>query len=53
MPKVYALHMLELSDAILTNSSSESVNDPEALFFLKLAEKKFNEFLDKDYLKDM
>lgn len=49
--EIFALHMLELSDAILT-----SVGDPihpEALFFLKLAEKKFNEFLKKDYLKDI
>ncbi|WOD42418.1 universal stress protein [Hwangdonia lutea] len=49
--KIYALHMLELSDAILTNTP-ESIH-PEALFFLKLAEKKFNKFLDKDYLKDI
>lgn len=49
--EIFALHMLELSDAILT-----SVGDPihpEALFFLKLAEKKFGEFLNKDYLKDI
>lgn len=47
--EVFALHMLELSDAILTHSSDSQ--RPEALFFLKLAEKKFTEFLDKDYLK--
>jgi len=49
--EIYALHMLELSDAILTHTS-DSVH-PEALFFLKLAEKKFSNFLDKDYLKDI
>lgn len=49
--EIYALHMLELSDAILT-STPESVH-PEALFFLKMAEKKFNTFLDKAYLKDV
>lgn len=49
--EVYALHMLELSDAILTSSSDSQ--RPEALFFLRLAEKKFAEFLDKDYLKDV
>ncbi|MCF7567893.1 universal stress protein [Sabulilitoribacter arenilitoris] len=47
--EVYALHMLELSDTILTSSSDSQ--RPEALFFLKLAEKKITEFLDKDYLK--
>ncbi|MFD1614858.1 universal stress protein [Gelatiniphilus marinus] len=49
--EIYALHMLELSDAILAKTP-DSIH-PEALFFLKLAEKKFNEFLDKDYLKDI
>lgn len=49
--EIYALHMLELSDAMLT--STDNPAHPEALFFLKLAEKKFNKFLEKDYLKDL
>lgn len=49
--EIYAIHMLELSDAILT-SVGEST-EPQAVFYLKLAEKKFNEFLNKDYLKSV
>lgn len=47
--EILALHMLEISDAILTKNDSEM--KMETLFFLKLAEKRFNEFLDKDYLE--
>lgn len=47
--EVLALHMLELSDAVLTKGSLEQ--GEEAVFYLKLAEKRFEEFLDKDYLK--
>ena len=39
--EIYAVHMLELSDAILT-SVGEST-EPQAIFYLKLAEKRFNE----------
>lgn len=47
--EILALHMLEISDAILTKNDNEM--KMETVFFLKLAEKRFNEFLDKDYLK--
>ncbi|MCF6296568.1 MAG: universal stress protein [Flavobacteriaceae bacterium] len=43
------LHMLELSSAILTRDGS--VMQEQTIFFLKLAEKKFEEFLDKKFLK--
>ena len=49
--EVIALHMLELSDTVLTKADSEK--DMETIFYLKLAEKKFNEFLEKPYLKDV
>lgn len=49
--EIIALHMLEISDAILTYSSDEQ--QTKAFFFLQLAEKRFQEFLDKDYLKDV
>jgi len=49
--EVLALHMLELSDTLLTKTDSEQ--QQKAVFFLKLAEKKFESFLDKDYLKDV
>lgn len=49
--EILALHMLELSDAVLTQADSEQ--DMKAVFYLKLAEKKFEEFLDKPYLQDV
>ncbi|MEE9364135.1 MAG: universal stress protein [Cellulophaga sp.] len=49
--EIFALHMLELSDAII--SSTEGIHQQQAVFFLKLAEKRFTEFLDKPYLKDI
>lgn len=45
------LHMLELSNAIISTDSN-SLNE-EAVFYLKLAEKKFEAFLDKPYLEDL
>lgn len=47
--EILALHMLELSPALLTNS--EITPSENTVFLLKLAEKRFGEFLDKDYLK--
>ena len=46
--EIFALHMLELSNAVLTSTSEK--HDVEAVFYLKLAEKKFKKFLEKDYL---
>ena len=47
--EIMALHMLEISDAVLTHSSDEQQN--KAFFLLQLAEKRFGEFLDKDFLE--
>jgi nucleotide-binding universal stress UspA family protein len=47
--ELIVLHMLELSNAILT-SNGASINE-EAVFYLKLAEQKFDAFLDKPYLE--
>lgn len=47
--ELIVLHMLELSNAILTSNGS-SINE-EAVFYLKLAEQKFEAFLDKPYLE--
>lgn len=47
--ELFVLHMLELSNAILT-SNGNSINE-EAVFYLKLAEQKFETFLDKPYLE--
>ncbi|MGB0891847.1 MAG: universal stress protein [Flavobacteriaceae bacterium] len=47
--EIYVLHMLDMID----NSVNESLNYQyeKTVFLLKLAEKKFKAFLDKDYLK--
>lgn len=49
--KILALHMLEISDVILTTDDVEQ--QQKVIFFLKLAERKFDEFLKKDYLEDI
>ena len=49
--ELIVLHMLELSNAILT-SGSTAIND-EAVFYLKLAEQRFETFLDKPYLEGL
>ena len=46
--EIIALHMLEMSDVMLTRGETQT--SMETVFFLKLAEKKFSEFLQKDYL---
>ena len=47
--ELLALHMLEMSDVMLT--SSEDLQNQKAIFFFKLAEQRFTDFLKKDYLK--
>lgn len=47
--EIIALHMLGLADAVVTRDSSREVQ--EAIFYMRLAEKRFKEFLDKDYLE--
>ncbi len=47
--ELVVLHMLELSNAMATKEGNEV--QAQTIFFLKLAEKKFKEFLDKDYLQ--
>jgi nucleotide-binding universal stress UspA family protein len=49
--EVLALHMLEMSDVLLSRSDSEQ--QQKAIFFLKLVEQKFKTFLNKAYLKDI
>ena len=46
-----ALHMLEMSDIML--SASDGLQSQKAVFFIQLAEKKFDDFLKKDYLEDV
>nr|AWJ66147.1 putative universal stress protein [uncultured bacterium] len=47
--EILALHMLELSQAMVT--SSEGFHPEQTVFLIKLAEKRFKEFLSKPYLK--
>ena len=49
--ELLVLHMLELSDALLTRTDADQ--QQKAFFFLELAKKRFEEFLDKDYLRDV
>jgi len=47
--EIIALHMLGIPDTVLTSSQSKEML--EGIYYVKLAEKRFKEFLDKDYLK--
>lgn len=49
--EILALHMLEMTDVMLT--ASEGFATEQAVFFVKLAEQRFEKFLDKPYLKDV
>lgn len=49
--EIIALHMLELSDAVLTKNESE--HQQKMVFFLELAKKRFEEFLQKEYLQNV
>jgi len=44
---IIAVHMMGLSDAILTKSSA---TDMEGMFYVQLTKKRFKEFLDNEYL---
>jgi len=48
--EIIALHMLGISEAMVTQGNAS--NAFEAMYYVKLAEKQFTEFLDKPYLKD-
>ena len=47
--EILALHMLELNQAMI--SSSEGFHPEQTVFLIKLAERRFNKFLNKPYLK--
>lgn len=49
--EIYALHMLNASESSISESNNNQ--QERSIFLLKLAEKKFSEFLDKEYLKDI
>lgn len=49
--EIVALHMMGLSDAVVTRDQSKEVF--EAMYYMRLAEKRFEELFDKPYLKDV
>jgi nucleotide-binding universal stress UspA family protein len=49
--ELIVMHMLELSESIFTSSSSEK--SEEMAFMLMVANKNFEDFLDKPYLEDL
>ncbi|MCW8981312.1 MULTISPECIES: universal stress protein [Altibacter] len=49
--EIIALHMMGLSEAVINKDESKEVF--EAMYYLKLAQKRFEEFLDKKYLTDV
>lgn len=49
--EIFALHMLELTDT-LTNTD-DALQQQQAVLYLKAAEKRFQGFLDKPYLKNI
>lgn len=49
--EILALHMLEMANNMLIDSNDEQ--HMQTVFFMKLAEKRFQNFLDKTYLKDI
>tara|TARA_B100000809_G_scaffold235608_1_gene253946 strand:+ start:19 stop:852 length:834 start_codon:yes stop_codon:yes gene_type:complete len=49
--EIYALHMLDLQEFNLSHSLDYS--QEQGVFFLKLAEKKLQKFLQKDFLKEV
>lgn len=55
--EIFLLHMLELPMQLVQPVSGSAVasqnNLPEALFFMKLAKKRFKEFMSKPYLKNV
>lgn len=50
--KILTLHVVELAESLF-GSGQFNVDNEEIVFFMKLAKKKFEEFLDKDFLKDV
>jgi len=47
--EILALHMLELSNALISEDTNSK--QAEAVFYMKLAEQKFAEFLEKPFLE--
>lgn len=48
--KIHVLHVIELAESLF-GAEQFNVDDEQIIFFMKLAKKKFNDFLDKDFLE--
>ncbi|NJW52381.1 universal stress protein [Salinimicrobium oceani] len=52
--EIYLLHLIELPADMVNPVGDTRSNDlPEALFFMKMAKKKFDDLLSRPYLKDL
>ena len=49
--EILALHMLELNQAMIT--STEGYHPEQTVFLIKMAEKRFDEFLKKPFLNEV
>lgn len=48
--ELHVLHVIELAESLF-GAEQFNVNDEQIIFFMKLAKKRFDKFLDKDFLK--
>ncbi len=46
------LHVIELAESLF-GAEQFNVNDEQIIFFMKMAEKRFTKFLEKEYLEDL
>lgn len=52
--KIYLLHLLEMPELVTDGPGRQSTSElPEALYFMRLAHKRFDEVLDSPLLKDI
>lgn len=49
--EILVIHMMGLSESIVNKDEAREVM--EAVYYMKLAQKRFSDFLDKDYLKGL
>ena len=51
--KIYLLHLLEMPETLVDGLSAQTSELPEALYFMRLAHKKFDDILKLPLLKDV
>lgn len=49
--ELLVVHMMGLSESVVNKNESKEIM--EAMYYMKLAQKRFANFLDKDYLKGL